>query len=209
MTKPKETVSWKFVVTLLLLLFATLLYALFMTKELRKQAGARRTQEEILTIAEERLEKFQTIYKETFMTCLPLDLSDFPDSITIRGVKGYFPVTGERFATLQSLTDYVASVCTQEFAQELISEPLLRENSDATPLVAEQDGKLYAQAYDGVYIPIRPEFCILRQDTQGDLIVCFTYEYETEEPSSMQRENGFMTLTKEGEEWKISHLSVY
>lgn len=89
---------------------------------------------------------YRTMYMELFNAGPACNMHAYlpPETITING-ETYYKVTDERFPALQSIIDYMETICTPEYAEELRNEHL-GMNSDR-PLLAELNGTLYTQYY--------------------------------------------------------------
>lgn len=108
------------------------------------------TQEEITAIAQEKLEAFVEMSDTCFADSIVAEGSyTNEDFKTIHGNGGYLPVS--KFASIEEAKNYVMTVCTKQLAENLCNKYWNLDGS--CPLLAELDGKLYAQAYDGMPYP--------------------------------------------------------
>jgi len=100
-----------------------------------------------LDIFSELYENYRTMTYELFYRSLDCGMNTHQplEPVTINGVDHYYKVTDERFPTLQSVIDYMETVCTPGYAKELRKEHLGMES--AYPHLAEVNGELYTQAF--------------------------------------------------------------
>jgi len=100
-----------------------------------------------LDIFSELYENYRTMTYELFYRSLDCSMNTHQplEPVTINGVDHYYKVTDERFPTLQSVIDYMETVCTPGYAKKLRKEHLGMES--AYPHLAEVNGELYTQAF--------------------------------------------------------------
>ena len=109
------------------------------------------TQEELNTQMQELFFRYQNMQEELFHTNLKVDSDISSDEwVTINGTGGYTKVLDERFPTLKSVFDYMETICTPQFAMYLRDKNW--KLSTTEPVVAEHNGILYTQCYDGVML---------------------------------------------------------
>lgn len=100
-----------------------------------------------LDLFSELYENYRTLQHELFYGSLDCTAHSYTESeeVTINGVDNYYKVTDERFPTLQSVIDYMETICTPDFAKELRKEYLGMESG--YPVLAEANGALYTQFF--------------------------------------------------------------
>lgn len=100
-----------------------------------------------LDLFSELYENYRTLQHELFYGSLDCTAHSYTESeeVTINGVDHYYKVTDERFPTLQSVIDYMETICTPGFAKELRKEYLGMESG--YPVLAEANGALYTQFF--------------------------------------------------------------
>jgi len=109
------------------------------------------TQEELNTQIQELFFRYQEMQKEFFYTNLKVASDISPeDWVTINGTGGYTRVVDKRFPTLKSVFEYMETICTPQFAMYLRDK--YWRLSTTEPTVAEHNGILYTQCYDGVML---------------------------------------------------------
>lgn len=155
------------------------------------------TKEQIAEIAKEKLEAFVKMYDSCFTTSLAAEGSyTDEDFVTINEKGGYLPVS--RFASVEEAKKSLYAVCTQEFAKELYDKHW--ELDGKYPVLAELDGKLYAQPYDGVTYPEKYEILLTTLNQEGEILV--VYRFETEEGEVW--EEGMLRLVRENDDWYVA-----
>lgn len=100
-----------------------------------------------LDLFSELYEDYRTLQHELFYGSLDCTAHSYTESeeVTINGVDHYYKVTDKRFPTLQSVIDYMETICTPGFAKELRKEYLGMESG--YPVLAEANGALYTQFF--------------------------------------------------------------
>lgn len=154
------------------------------------------TKEEIAEIAQEKLEE----YLEMRNTCFALSLVaegayTQDDFVTINDNGGYLPVS--RFASVKEAKDYVTDICTKEFAEELYNQ--YWDLDGERPMLAEQDGKLYAQMYDGPAYPSNGEILLAELTRDGEILLVYRYEMGEEPKNEM-----LLRFVEQDGEWYVS-----
>lgn len=100
-----------------------------------------------LRITQELFSAYQKMQEEFFYTNLKCaSLITSQDWVTINGQSGYTKVLDERFPTLQSVIDYMETICTSECAEEIRNKNWHMDTDH--PDLAELNGELYTQCYD-------------------------------------------------------------
>ena len=165
------------------------------------------TEEEISQIAMEGLHKYRLMLGEYFMTHLQTKgVLTEEDRVSINGVDYYFLVTYERYATLQSVKNYIETICTKEYAEQLYKEQWGLDGDH--PFLAELDGNLYTQVADApfgignLYIPVA------YVDDEGDIV--FFYKCVHDEDSDHEwTEEGIMILEKQNDAWYVKNVKEW
>ncbi len=164
------------------------------------------TQEEAETIATKTFSTYMTMYEEFFYTSLACaDILSADDWVTINGEGGYTKVIDERFPTLASVIEYMETICTAEFAEDLRNKNWHMDSG--IPTLAELNGELYTYTYD--FPGPRPQYRFININyDQADTI---TLEYHGYVDTYINVwETGTMTLKRIDGTWKVaSHEYAY
>jgi len=100
-----------------------------------------------LDLFSELIINYHTMHGELFRSGPDCGMHSYTPAqpVTINGVDRYYKVVDDRFLTMQSVIDYMETICTPAYAETLRND-YLRLNSDV-PLLVEVDGVLYTQYY--------------------------------------------------------------
>ncbi len=160
-----------------------------------------------IQIMTELFSKYRTMWIELFNSNLECGYySHLPlDEIIING-REYYKVLDERFPTMQSLIAYMETIYTPDFAAELRNKYNLSADSDY-PLLAEQDGVLYTQAYHSSTNGFFEEFQFTDLQQNGSDTVIVSYQSDSTpfaEPNMV--EAGIITFKFTEGGWHIASL---
>lgn len=117
-------------------------------------------EKELAKVLWQRYEEFATVYN----TCINKSMNKDPyteedfveleiDQDKMIFVEQYLPVADSRFPTMQTVKDYVETVCTKEGSDFFLSSTFLNmyrpdDGYEWSPKYVEQDGVLYTKPYD-------------------------------------------------------------
>lgn len=162
---------------------------------------------EIFRIANEGLVKYRRMLSEYFMTNLQTkEILTEAEQRSINGVNHYFLVIDDRYHTIQSVKNYVETICTKEYAEKLYKEQWDLEG--ACPFLAELNGELYTQVADAPFAMGNLYIPIAYVDDEGDIV--FFYKCIHEEDSEYEWiEEGIMILEKQNDIWYVKSVEEW
>lgn len=123
------------------------------------------------------------------------------EEATINGVGPYYKVLVEQFPTLQSVTDYMETICTPHLAKELRREYLHMDSDE--PWLAELNGQLYTQYYNSSTWNEPVNFRFMNLSFYAENTVALDYQGYANTPIDIMKCGTIIfTHTKDG--WRIS-----
>ncbi len=164
------------------------------------------TQEELSSQIQELFFRYQEMQEDFFYTNLkvasPLSSEDW---VTINGTGGYTRVIDECFPTLQSVFEYMETICTPQFAMYLRNQHWKLSTSE--PTVAEHNGMLYTRCYDAVILKESYRFSPIVINEPNTCTL--SYEAYIGIPSN-KTESGTVTFWYTDGSWHVSnHTYTY
>ncbi len=159
-------------------------------------------EQEVTTLCQEQFSRYIKMQHEFFYTNLQISSGwlSSDDMITINGNGGYTKVLDERFPTLQSVIDYMETICTPDYAEYLRNQNWHMDTQ--TPTLAELDGELYTQCYDGILFGESYRFAPI--NTTGPDTCTLSYEAYIDIPSN-KTESGTVTFLYTDGSWHVSN----
>ena len=147
---------------------------------------------------------YRTMHMELFHAGPECGLHGYQaaESVTINGIDYYYKVLDERFPTMQSVIDYMETICTPTLADALRKEHLHMDSD--LPFLAEQNGALFSQAYSSSTRGYSTDFQITSLQYIG--ITTVTAAYQSSGPSPGTTEVGTITFEVTEDGWRIASL---
>lgn len=147
---------------------------------------------------------YRTMHMELFHAGPECGLHGYQaaESVTINGIDYYYKVLDERFPTMQSVIDYMETICTPTLADALRKEHLHMDSD--LPFLAEQNGALFSQAYSSSTRGYSTDFQITSLQYIG--ITTVTAVYQSSGPSPGTAEVGTITFEVTEDGWRIASL---
>ena len=165
------------------------------------------TETEVQQIASAMLDKYTAMGNEFFMTCLKTKGKiTSEDWVTINDVGGYVEVMDERFDTIQDVKDYIATICTKEYAEELCEKNW--DLSGERPFLAEQDGKLYTQIADGPAVVGEAFIPLATVNSDGEIEFVYWYVDEDDGMKYVD-EKGTIVLEEKDGNWYVKSATEW
>ncbi len=142
-------------------------------------------------------------YIELQNTCFNTTLAvepvmDFKGAYTINGVDGYLRVKDEKFRSIQSIRDFVETICAGGHTEQLMNQLVGGER----PLLVEKDGVLYELPFDGPMYSGSYEFLTVECEENQVTVSYILYGFEKEVDTA-----GTLTFVKENGKWKVEKVN--
>lgn len=123
------------------------------------------------------------------------------EEVTINNAGPYYKVLVKQFPTLQSVIDYMETICMPHFAKELRREYLHMDSDE--PWLAELNGQLYTQYYSSSTWDEPVNFRFLNLSFYDENTVALDYQGYENTPINI-RKQGTIIYTHTEKGWRIS-----